>query len=52
MIYLWSTDVSTRYTLVNNVPSYTLIGSSNCAKDVPPTSLTLEEVISSGIENL
>ena len=27
-----------------------LIGSSNCAKDVPPMSLTLVDVISSGIE--
>ena len=27
-----------------------MIGSSNCAKDVPPISLTLVEVISSGID--
>ena len=27
-----------------------LIGSSNCAKDVPPISITLVEVTSSGIE--
>ena len=27
-----------------------MIGSSNCAKDVPPISLTLVETISSGIE--
>ena len=28
-----------------------LIGSSNCAKDVPPLSITLVDVIGSGIEN-
>ena len=27
-----------------------LIGSLNCAKEVPPMSLTLDDVISSGIE--
>ena len=29
-----------------------MIGSLNCAKDVPPISLTLVDVTSSGIENL
>ena len=50
IIYLNSFVVSTRYTLWSKVPSYTLIGSVNCANEVPPISLTLDDVISSGIE--
>ena len=50
IINLCFADVSTRYVLLRKVPSWTVIGSSNCAKDVPPISTTLVEVTLSGIE--
>ena len=52
IINLWSCDVSTENVLVKYVPSYIVISSSNCAKELVPIAFTALEVIVSGIENL
>ena len=52
IINLWSFDVSTEYVRVKYVPSYIVISSSNCAKELVPIAFTALEVIVSGIENL